>query len=342
MAPVANGIVRFDRLSPGRWAALLVKQVEGDGYCFGLAMETISAGQTLSSELRWQERPPPQIFGIHGTITISPGWEKVASEAPWIARLHRDEIDASEGSDGTFSHGPESELVPTDDPLRFRFDFGRKARGHYQMLIPRVGAVLTLVADHERERAWTVPPPIEMELTLLAARGDRPVTDRRVVWAMASAGRELREVGVPIEPDLEDGRFRFVVPGGTFLIHASVFGDHFGGRTAFFEAKPESNRITLRLPRERDVEVEISLRDGPRALAETSNAKLRIERDGKPVTFPYSCPLNGTSITPRLPGPGRYRLFVSGVAGYDDPPPLDFEVDGRGIRKLDVPMRRRA
>jgi hypothetical protein len=151
----------------------------------------------------------------------------------------------------------------------------------------------------------------------------------------------MRNVAITIEPDVEDGRYRFFAPRGRIVVQVSPFGAHFGGDEGVFDVNPEKRTIALRITPE-EVELEVTLRDGTRALASPWQAKLRIEREGRPVPFNYSFPASGTTVSPRLPGPARYRLFVSGVDGYDDPPPVEVEVFARRHNSVDVPMRRRA
>jgi hypothetical protein len=150
----------------------------------------------------------------------------------------------------------------------------------------------------------------------------------------------MRDVAVPIEPDASDGIYRFAVPQGPIVIEALQYDAHFGGDSAIFDAKPAQRAVNLRTTPD-DVDLVITLRDGTRALTSPWHAKLRIERDGRPVEFTYSFPARGTTVDPHLPGPGRYRIFVSGVEGYDDPPPIDVEVFARRRNFVDVPMRRR-
>jgi hypothetical protein len=333
-------VVKIDQLAPGPWTATLVSDREGAGYCFGLALVRVEAGETIAVVLRRQPRPEPKFLRIHGVITVPREWESVPSEAPWIARLWRDEIDAAIGSDWTFASKAESELSATTDPREFGFDFGLHPQGLYRFELPRFGMAVPLRAAEEKERQVAVPPPVEVELTVLPPEGDRPVTNRDIRWATAASYLAMRDVAVSIEPDLSDGRYRFVAPQGPIVVDATPYDAHFGGDSALFDANPARRAISLRTTPD-EVDLEITLRDGARALASPWLAKLRIERDGRPIEFTYSFPAHGTTVDPHLPGPGRYRIFVSGVEGYDDPPPVDVEVFARRRNIADIPMRRR-
>jgi hypothetical protein len=277
---------------------------------------------------------------VRGTLRVGREWAAVPIEGRWIALLHGRGLDPELGSDEWFGRRLESGIAETSDPSLFSFDFGRQPAGRFALLLPRFGIATRCDVQTDLTVEVAVPPPVEVELTLLSPEGTRNVTDCDVEWGPAVDLRDFRDVAHHVEPDLERGGYRFVAPEGPLVVRVQRPGEPFPSIQQAFRVAPDSRTLSIRLDAP-PIELDVVLLDGEQPLPKPWTANLKVERDGVSAIGRYRFPAHGTHVTFRLPGPGRYRVSAGALEGFDPPAPVEVEVREGERNVLHVPMVRR-
>jgi len=194
-----------------------------------------------------------------------------------------------------------------------------------------------------------IPPESEVELTL-RLEGSSIAFDRaRILWSASDASDpgvdSMLDPSAGLLPDPATGRFRFRAPAGSILVavvpllgkRGALLGVPVSVIQREFELVPGRNELSIELPRRADAV--LVLRDGMRNVPFPDGARVEVEADGAHVDVARGRTREGNCAI-ALPGPGRYRILVSGIEGFEATP-LDVEV-GRPAREiLLIPLRRR-
>lgn len=336
----ANGRREFEHLAAGKWVVSLVERIDESGYCRGFVRVDVATGERAASAVSWIPRPDPRTARIRGTLRVGREWATIPIDGRWIAILKGRGQDSSLGSDDWFGHTFKSELAKTADPSLFAFDFGRLPPGRYVLLLPRFGVAVSRDVSADTAFDVVVPPPVEVEVTLQSFAGGRVVTDVEVEWGAPVDFRDFREVAHRVNPDLERGCYRFFAPEGPIVVCTKAHGEPFATNAQVFRVGPDSRSfsMTVRPPR---VDLDVILLDGDQPLPQPWNADFKVERDGKSAGGLYSFPAQGTHVTFRLEGPGRYRISAGALEGYEPPAPIEVDVREGEKNVLRIPMVRR-
>jgi hypothetical protein len=197
-------------------------------------------------------------------------------------------------------------------------------------------------------RSNTAPLFADVELTL-RLEGSSIAFDRaRVLWSPGDASEpdlsSMMDGSAGLFPDPTTGRFRFRAPAGPILVavvpllgkRGALLGVPVSVIQREFELVPGRNELSIELPRRADAV--LVLRDGMRNVQFPDSARVEIESAGRRIDVGRGRTREGHCAI-ALPGPGRYRIRVTGIEGFEARP-LEVDVGVCAREILLVPLQR--
>lgn len=213
----------------------------------------------------------------------------------------------------------------------FQFRARRLVAGEYLARVVPFGwcEVLELSAKDGRTHV-NVPPPCEVVLRFRDADGGEPVVPRNVSWTMPAA--ETDHALDLLSPD-DDGAFRFTAPAATILVRWA----HEGWTKDEREIECEAPRTVVTLPMRREAGCELYLFEDGEARTPWPFGLLpeleALDAGGAPAY------LRGNRYAVRAPG--RYRIALPALPGFEPVPPQDVVVGAGEWTRVEFRLRRR-
>jgi len=305
------------------------------------------------------EAPPP--VPLAGTLRVPIAWEIASNSIPDPKRVAiRFEMrDRPADLDGTTRAILQEDLIPTGTPGLFRWDAGEVLPGSFVAIIrcdeewtDSWSTEFIVGPTGNRHLALELPPPAALIIRLEEAPGLAPMF---VEWRAGSGQPEPLAFGMRLGP----GPHELRLPIGPVLVTAGWLGDQDTFRAAArrLQLRPGRNEVTLEVNRRvglrlvfaedaaslpgRAVESResgFSRDDWRRMFAGDLPSNLRIEpQDGGGELLGWS---GRSDITFFMSAPGRYRVSLDGLTGYQPVAPRVIDLEDGAVAELRIELER--
>lgn len=287
----------------------------------------VVAGSRASLTLATKDAGATSMVPLSGTLVLPTAWDLTTF------RIEFDLLDTARGGwDGTFRIERDAMVTATEPSDTYRWTAPPVQPGRYEVQLRQLGfhAVIT-VSDVGRDDAVViVPPPCDVLIRCLEEGTGIEVTNQMVMWncvvpeGVHGWSHELARW------DGDRNRWRIRAPMGPILV--GVFSSEYEHKSERFEAQVGTNELVLSLTR--PTSLCVILRDGANELPWGDN--LRPELVAAEAQGEYSSSSHGGGkITLHKQEPGRYRLVIPEIPGFEPVPVVDVRLE-KGVVKEHV------
>lgn len=332
---VANQTIHADRLPPGEYTA----RVElGNSHrrplVLGETRFSIRAGDQSAATLRYAAVPAPTVVPFAGTVEVPMGWK--TNRFTVVAQFLGTKLPRKGRRGDRVSLGKGLEPV-AGSPGVFRFDFEGVQAGRYVLHFFPMRCVKSITIGRAglEDARLSLPPPVTVRLRLVGEREDlSPVSS--FYWRAEMPSKSLGTAWRSVSRNADRGLFEFEVPAGPIYIRPD--NRDYQRREERLDVPLTGTEATYRL--QPAYRVALKATTGNKALNWEWSWPKRIESlDGGGKISSWT--RQEHALVFELTSPGRYRLHLGPVEGYEPVAPLDFEVSKDGTTEVRVELEPR-
>lgn len=321
----------IEGLAPGTWQlAAEIGDWWDEPIVVGAASVDVPAGGRAAATLRVGAPPRAARVPFAGTLLLAPefGLERFS--------LRLELLDPAE-READQNRWLQSSALTSDParPGRFGFDFGTIPAGFYEVGVSELGYSISFRLGPAGDTSYVleIPPPAICAVRVVeAATGSRAEVDS-VLW---TCRRPEGVSGGSLENSAWNeatGTFEFLAPQGDVLVH--IWADTYQFFNEHFRLGPGRNEIEVRL--ERSCGLVIVLRDGAHKVAWPSDGNATLAEIGGDGTSSSWGERDG-SLRVGVTKPGRYRVTIPSIEGYEPVSPVEIEIAAGQFAECAVPL----
>jgi hypothetical protein len=310
--------VEVDRLSAGRYVGSVeIGRWFGKPCVVASGRFQIVAGERVELALELTAVERPVLLPVVGTIVIPEAWNL---DVPVLQVEFRDSEPAGDWSYDWLYAGERLKRVPRV-PDTWRFDAGPAPACTALFALQGTGfrTIVPIDAEGSRDLRIVVPPPCHVSVRVVDARTREDAPVDKLFWHRVSPSDRWGFGLESVPKDPASGRFDFRVPGGT--VHLDLDGPWVMASDPTIEVAADPTEHTLLV--EPAGSVLIVLMDAEARIPHYSHAELW--RDGVDYAYCYADHDEGCAVWAYEPG--RYRLHVPDVDGFEPIPDRDVEIE---------------
>jgi hypothetical protein len=335
--PVAGAPTLLSGVMPGSYVvAVEIGDWWASPIVLAFAPVTLVAGEKTSLTLKLADPPaPPTLAPLAGTLYLPPAWGEVRPTLRFQI-LNRPELD---GDDGPTVSSPD--LRPVEgSPGLYRWDAGQVPAGLWEVTIDRFGfgQQITVPEEGEPNARIVIGEPADLAVHLVDAESglEAQVEAGSLSWRCASP--EVSGGAEDATYDPSTHAFQLRAPAGE--VELNLWERRYRWQTQRVTLRPGPNEVTLRL--QRACGIVLTLRDGDAAVSpDEAFSGLELTRAGGSRELPESSGYDGKEVYFVVGSPGRFRVMIPSIDGYDPIEPFEVDIGPGELVKREIPLVRK-